>query len=78
MGVKDLWNILEPAAESCSLADLQGKCLAVDISTWIFQSKEALTGKEAIHPHLRFDLYPTHIMLSRFCFSGFAIQFMKC
>lgn len=53
MGVKDLWSILEPVAESCSLADLHGKCLAVDISTWIFQSKEALTGKEAIHPHLR-------------------------
>lgn len=77
MGVKDLWNILEPVAESCLLADLHGKCLAVDISTWVFQSKEALTGKEAIHPHLRFDSTDVVYAVKISIFS-FAIQFMRC
>lgn len=55
MGVKVLWEILDPVGENYTLADLHGKCLAVDISGWIFQSKEAqqLTGKDGIRPHLR-------------------------
>jgi len=56
MGVTDLWSILDPTAEDYTLADLHGKCLAVDISGWIFQTKEAqkLAGKDGFHPHLRF------------------------
>jgi len=55
MGVKDLWKVLEPASESCTMADLRGKRLAVDISGWIFQAKNAqgLANKDEIQPILR-------------------------
>ena len=55
MGVKDLWTILEPASEPCTMADLRGKRLAIDISGWIFQAKDAqaFANKEDMQPHLR-------------------------
>ena len=55
MGVKDLWTVLEPVGERCTMADLQGKRLAIDISGWIFQSLQSpvFVKKPTMRPHLR-------------------------
>ena len=54
MGVKQLWNILEPVKEKQTLSDLTNKTLSVDLSFWIC---EALGAKDLCQhvnkPHLR-------------------------
>ena len=47
MGVKSLWSVLSHVREDCSLHDLAGKTLAVDLSGWICQ---AMTTKVKLVP----------------------------
>ncbi|XP_060044396.1 flap endonuclease GEN homolog 1 [Erinaceus europaeus] len=54
MGVKDLWQILDPVKQHVHLHSLRGKTIAVDLSLWVC---EAQTVKKMIgtvvKPHLR-------------------------
>jgi len=65
MGVKDLWTVLEPVGERCTMADLQGKRLAVDISGWIFQSLQSpvFVKKPTLRPHLRNLFWRLHHLM---------------
>jgi len=65
MGVKDLWTVLEPVGERCTMADLQGKRLAVDISGWIFQSLQSpvFMKKPTLRPHLRNLFWRLHHLM---------------
>jgi len=65
MGVKDLWTVLEPVGERCTMADLQGKRLAVDISGWIFQSLQSpvFVKKPTMRPHLRNLFWRLHHLM---------------
>ncbi|KAL1923154.1 uncharacterized protein VTP21DRAFT_9530 [Calcarisporiella thermophila] len=46
MGVKGLWSLVEPAAQSTKLETLAGKRLAVDASIWLHQFLKAMRDKE--------------------------------
>jgi len=65
MGVKDLWTVLEPVGERCTMADLQGKRLAVDVSGWIFQSLQSpvFMKKPTLRPHLRNLFWRLHHLM---------------
>ena len=65
MGVKDLWTVLEPVGERCTMADLQGKRLAVDISGWIFQSLQSpvFIKNPTLRPHLRNLFWRLHHLM---------------
>ena len=55
MGVKDLWDVLEPAHKNTPVEHLRGKTLAVDLSVWLHQGMKVakLRDKQAIKPHIR-------------------------
>ena len=55
MGVKDLWKVLEPVRTPCSLSDLSGKTLAVDLSGWIVESESVATAglQRIAKPHVK-------------------------
>lgn len=38
MGIRDLWSLLEPYSERRSLAELEGKVVAVDLAGWVCES----------------------------------------
>lgn len=63
--MKDLWTVLEPVGERCTMADLQGKRLAVDISGWIFQSLQSpvFVKKPTLRPHLRNLFWRLHHLM---------------
>ena len=44
MGVKDLWTVISPVKEQCSLSSLSGKTLAVDLSGWVCQANTTKVG----------------------------------
>ncbi|KAI8052052.1 hypothetical protein BDF22DRAFT_633996 [Syncephalis plumigaleata] len=46
MGVKDLWQLLEPAGRKVNMESLQGKRLAIDASIWLHQFLKAMQDKE--------------------------------
>ncbi|KAK0147640.1 Flap endonuclease GEN 1 [Merluccius polli] len=54
MGVKGLWHIIRPIAESVPLYSLTGKTLAVDLSLWVCEAQhvQGMIGK-VTKPHLR-------------------------
>ncbi|KAJ3607029.1 hypothetical protein NHX12_026544 [Muraenolepis orangiensis] len=54
MGVKYLWSIIGPIAESVPLYSLTGKTLAVDLSLWVCEAQhvQGMMGK-VTKPHLR-------------------------
>ncbi|KAK2547751.1 Flap endonuclease GEN-like protein 1 [Acropora cervicornis] len=54
MGVKQLWNILEPVKEKQTLSDLTNKTLCVDLSFWICEALRAKHLCQHVNkPHLR-------------------------
>lgn len=54
MGVKQLWNILEPVKEKQTLSDLTNKTLCVDLSFWICEALQAKHLCQHVNkPHLR-------------------------
>ena len=54
MGVNGLWQILSSAGQLCSLEELKGKRLAVDLSCWICESCQTKGLAEAVQkPYLR-------------------------
>ncbi|XP_071850698.1 uncharacterized protein [Apostichopus japonicus] len=54
MGVKYLWNILEPVKKEVPITDLKGQTIAVDLSVWICENSgvKAVQGR-VVKPHLR-------------------------
>ncbi|XP_041495342.1 flap endonuclease GEN homolog 1 [Microtus oregoni] len=54
MGVKDLWQILEPVKQHIHLQDLSGKTIAVDLSLWVCEAQtvKKMVGT-VVKPHLR-------------------------
>eukprot|EP01041_Mallomonas_annulata_P004934 gene4934-9846_t len=55
MGVKDLWQLLEPIGRRVSVETLEGKILAIDASIWITQFVKAMRdedGKVIKNAHL--------------------------
>ena len=54
MGVKGLWSIINDVKVEIDVEHLKGKTLAVDLSIWIMESKEALKHTRIMRPHLRF------------------------
>ncbi|XP_077987460.1 DNA excision repair protein ERCC-5 homolog [Glandiceps talaboti] len=55
MGVKGLWQLLEPAGRPVTLESLEGKVLAVDISLWLNQSVRGMRdrdGNQVTNAHL--------------------------
>lgn len=52
MGVKGLWQILDPVKQHRSLADLRGQVIAVDLSIWIVEARNVLPPS-VTKPHLR-------------------------
>ncbi len=48
MGVKDMWPILSPAREECTLDSLAGKTLAVDLSGWVCQAQTTKVGLRGV------------------------------
>ena len=53
MGVAYLWPALERASRRVTIADLEGRVLAVDLSIWLVEAaSSALLRAEHAHPHL--------------------------
>lgn len=50
MGVKDLWQILEPYQKTISINQLKNKRIAIDLSTWLGSEARSNTIK---NQHLR-------------------------
>ncbi|KAI6042859.1 hypothetical protein EDC04DRAFT_2563357 [Pisolithus marmoratus] len=46
MGVKSLWNLLEPVGRPIPLENLEGKALAIDSSIWIYQFQATMRDKD--------------------------------
>ena len=58
MGVKDLWPLLGGASTEVNIVDLHGQTVAVDLSSWIFESFSAGNVSEKItKPHIRTLFY---------------------
>lgn len=55
MGIKDLWEVIDPAERKFSLEELATHCLkrrgasdlriAIDVALWAFQARSAKGGK---------------------------------
>ena len=53
MGVAYLWPALERSSRRVTIADLEGRVLAVDLSIWLVEAaSSALLRAEHAHPHL--------------------------
>ena len=55
MGVKGLWNLLEPAGRRVNVETLAGRRVAVDASMWLVQFIKAMRdeqGEDDSHAHL--------------------------
>ncbi|CAL1716686.1 unnamed protein product [Somion occarium] len=46
MGVKSLWNLLEPVGRPVLLETMEGKAMAIDSSIWIYQFQATMRDKE--------------------------------
>ncbi|KAI0783664.1 hypothetical protein C8Q75DRAFT_430432 [Abortiporus biennis] len=46
MGVKSLWNLLEPVGRPVPLETMEGKSMAIDSSIWIYQFQATMRDKE--------------------------------
>lgn len=46
MGVKSLWNLLEPVGRPVPLENMEGKVLAIDSSIWIYQFQATMRDKD--------------------------------
>lgn len=55
MGVKNLWSILAPAGELCTINELRGKIVAVDLAAWVCENSNGGWTKSNVvkNPHLR-------------------------
>lgn len=53
MGVKDLWQIIDPCKEQISLEDLKDQRLAIDLGFWVCELQAAVTNALVSKPHLR-------------------------
>eukprot|EP00798_Chlamydomonas_sp_ICE-L_P030427 gene30427-35434_t len=51
MGVQNLWPLLEPVGRRVNIESIQNKKLAIDASTWVFQSIRAMRNEngEMVH-----------------------------
>ena len=51
MGVKGLWNLLEPTGRRVDISTLSGRRVAVDASIWLVQFIKAMRdeGRDIIH-----------------------------
>lgn len=55
MGVKSLWNLLEPVGRPIPLENLEGKALAIDSSIWIYQFQATMRdtdGRALVNAHV--------------------------
>ncbi|KAJ3555732.1 hypothetical protein NM688_g2413 [Phlebia brevispora] len=46
MGVKSLWNLLDPVGRPVLLETMEGKAMAIDSSIWIYQFQATMRDKE--------------------------------
>jgi len=55
MGVKSLWQLLEPVGRPVLLETMEGKAMAIDSSIWIYQFQATMRDKEGrglVNAHL--------------------------
>lgn len=53
MGVRDLWQALEPVARKVHLDELKGQTIAVDLSGWIVESQQMQAAHTVKHMYLK-------------------------
>jgi flap endonuclease GEN len=61
MGVKELWSVLAPYKEEKPIVHLSGQAVAIDLSGWVCQSKNAVEDVPKIY--LRNLFYRTAFLL---------------
>ncbi|XP_014669433.1 PREDICTED: flap endonuclease GEN homolog 1-like isoform X2 [Priapulus caudatus] len=53
MGVKGLWDILDPVQKYTTLQDLEGQTLAVDMSAWVVENQLQGVQRHLLNAHVR-------------------------
>ena len=64
MGIKDLWEVIEPAEKQFTLEELAGDRaqrdgglrIAVDVAIWTFQARSSKGGRQVIKKREKRDL----------------------